>query len=275
LGAIMSVERQVAEHYTQDMDQKILDKLRSAGKNLEALSAQDLEPFDNLHLGGSESVEALSSFMDLQPGMQLLDVGCGAGGPARYFAQRGYRVTGIDLSEGFVRAARSLTELVRLSPSAQFHQGSALEMPFESGSFDRAYMIHVGMNIQDKSGVFHEVARVLKPGGRFGIFDILRTSDAGLPFPQPWALTADTSFVETAEHYSHALKAAGFRIAHQRSRRQFAMEVMEKRHAQVGTGGVLAIHLLMGDYAPLMLKNVNQAIAGGILEPVELLAVKS
>jgi len=272
----MSVERQVAEHYTQDMlEQKILGTLRGTGKNPEWLTPQDLEPLDNLHLGGRESIQELSAFMDLRPDMHLLDVGCGLGGPARYFAEHGYQVTGIDLTEESVRVATSLTSMMRLAGKATFRQGSALEMVFPSASFDGAYMIHVGMNIQDKSGLFREVARVLKPGARFAIFDILRTSDVELPFPLPWALTVDSSFVASTDDYCRALESAGFQIAHQRSRRQFALDVMEKRRAQAAAGTVLAVHLVMGDSAPLMLKNVNQAIAAGILDPVELVAVKS
>ena len=272
----MSVERRIAEHYTQDMlEEKILGTLRSAGKNPESLTPHDLEPLDNLHLGGRESIQELSAFMELRPGMHLLDVGSGLGGPARYFAENGYRVTGIDLTEEFVRVAMSFTSMMCLADKATFRQGSALDMPFESASFDGAYMTHVGMNIQDKSGLFREVARVLKRGARFAIFDIVRTSDGELPFPLPWALTVDSSFVASTDDYCRALESGGFQITHQRSRRQFALEVMEKRRAQAATGSVLAVHLLMGDNAPLMLKNVNQAIAAGTLEPVELVAVKS
>ena len=272
----MDIERQVADHYTKGMlEQKILEALSKAGKDPASVTPQDLDPFDNLHLGGRESIEELSAFMDLQPGMRLLDVGSGLGGPARYFAERGFHVTGIDLSAEFVNVATNLTRMMHLSDKASFQQGSALEMPFDSGSFDRAYMIHVGMNIQEKGGLFPEVARVLKPDGRFAIFDILRAADGDLPFPMPWAMTPATSFVAGADDYCRALEAAGFRVVHQRSRRQFAIEFMEKRRGLAAAGAVLAIHLQMGDSAPLMLRNVNQAIVQGTLEPVELVAVRS
>jgi len=149
-------------------------------------------------------------------------------------------------------------------------------MPFPSATFDGAYLIHVGMNLEDKAGVFREVARVLKPGGRFTIFDIMRGGDGMMEFPVPWAMSAETSFVRSADEYRVALEAAGFRIEHQRDRRQFAMEFMEKMRARA-TGGappVLGVHVLMGDQAPAMLKNVNTAIAVGKLVPVEMVAVK-
>ena len=275
-GGIMTIEVKVAEHYTRDrLTEKILNALESTGKRRDSLTARDLEALDNLHVGGRESIEALAAFMDLKPGMRLLDVGCGVGGPARYFAERGCVVTGIDLTEEFVRTAKELTKLLKLSEAAQFQQGSALELPFESRAFDACYMVHVGMNIKDKPLLFREVGRAIRPGGRFAIFDIMRVSSADLPFPLPWALTPATSFVATVDEYRGALEAAGFQVVHERGRRQFAIESMERMRAQAASGSpqTLGVHILMGEQAPLMLKNVNQAIAAGTLEPIELVGL--
>ena len=272
----MSVEQQVSTHYTAgNLEQKILGALRNAGKDPAQLNSNDIAPLDNFHLGGRQAIEDLSSFMHLKPGMHLLDVGCGVGGPARYFAEQGCQVTGLDLTEEFVQVAESLTRMLKLEGKAQFRQGSALEMPFPSGTFDGGYMIHVGMNIEDKAGVFREVARVMKRGGRFAIFDILRTGDGALEFPLPWAVSGDTSFVTSTEDYRKALESAGFRVEHERGRHQFALEEMQKRMAQGPSGAppVIGVHILMGEKAPMMLKNVNQAIVNGQLEPVEIVAV--
>jgi len=272
----MSVEQQVSTHYTAgNLEQKILGALRNAGKDPARLTSDDIAPLDNFHLGERQAIRDLANFMHLRQGMHLLDVGCGVGGPARYFAEQGCQVTGIDLTEEFVQVAESLTRMLKLDGKAQFRQGSALEMPFSSGTFDGAYMIHVGMNIEDKAGVFREVARVLKRGARFAIFDIMRTGNAPLDFPLPWAVSAETSFVRTTEDYRETLEAAGFRVEHERGRHQFAVEVMEKRMAQSPSGAppVIGVHILMGEKAPVMLKNVNQAIVSGKLEPVEIVAV--
>jgi ubiquinone/menaquinone biosynthesis C-methylase UbiE len=272
----MNVEQQVAAYYTRGMlEQKILEALRSTGKNIETLSTRDLDALDNLHLGAREAIEGLAGFMGLTAGMHLLDVGCGIGGPARYFAERGCQVTGLDLTQEFVDVAVSLTRLLKLEQKAHFQQGSALEMPFPSGTFDGAYMIHVGMNVEDKAGIFREVARVLKTGGRFAIFDIMGNGNDELEFPLPWAVDATTSFVRSVEDYRQALERAGFRIEHQRGRRQFAVEFMQKMRERAAAGAppVLGVHILMGEQAPLLLENVNDAIVRGVLEPVELVAV--
>ena len=273
----MNIEQKVASYYTHEkLEDKILGMLRSAGKNIDQLRADDLSAIDEFHLGGREATQALIDFMQLRPGMHLLDVGCGIGGPARYFAERGCQVTGIDLTEEFVRVAESLTRLVKLDQKVQVRQASALELPFAPGTFDGAYTIHVCMNIADKAGVFREVARVLKPGARFTIYDIMRTSDGTPTFPVPWAQTSETSFVASVDDYRKGLQAAGFRIDHQRDRRQFALDFMQRMMAQSASGPpALGIHVLMGEQAPLMLKNVYLAIASGVLSPVELVAVAS
>ena len=273
----MNLEQQVASYYTREkLDDKIVGLLRAAGKNPDQLRADDLAAVDEFHLGGRDATQALAEFMQLRPGMHLLDVGCGIGGPARYFAQRNCQVTGIDLTEEFIRVAESLTRRVKLNPQATFRQASALKLPFDAGAFDGAYTIHVCMNIADKAGVFREVARVLKPGGRFAIYDLMSSSATPLAFPVPWAQTPETSFVASVDDYRRALEAAGFRIEHQRDRRQFAIDFFQRMAAQAQNPSgppPLGVHVLMGEQAPVMLRNVNMAITAGSLTPVELVAI--
>src|SRR5262249_28809145 len=199
---------------------KLEDKMwgvrRGARKNFWQLGGGGLAAIEEFHLGGREATQGLAEFMHLRPGMHLLDVGCGIGGPARFFAERGCQVTGIDLTEEFIRVAESLTRRVKLDQKAKFRQASALKLPFDAGTFDGAYTIHVCMNIADKAGVFREVARVLKPGARFSVYDLMRSSDGTLAFPVPWAQTPETSFVASLDDYRRGLEAAGFRIEHER-----------------------------------------------------------
>ena len=99
------------------------------------------------------------------PTDDLLDIGSGLGGPARYFAQRfGCRVTGIDLTAEFCEVARELTRLLELEDRVTIEHGNALAMPFADARFDGAYSMNVSMNIKDKDRLYREVARVLKPG---------------------------------------------------------------------------------------------------------------
>jgi SAM-dependent methyltransferase len=125
------------------------------------------------------------------------------------------------------------------------------------------------MNIPDKAGVFREVARVLKSGARFAIFDIMHGSGA-FEFPVPWAQTRETNFAASLGEYRSDLEAAGFRIEHERNRTQFAIDFMQRMAAEKP---VLGVHVLMGEQAPLMLKNVMTAIGSSALQPFEIIAV--
>ena len=274
----MSEAKAVAEHYSRpQLEETILGALKRAGIDTQKLAAMDLAMMDEFHVGGLEATKAFAEFMGLKPGMHVLDVGCGIGGPARYFAaEHGVRVMGIDLTEEFVRTAESLTKLVHLEKAASFEEGSALAMPFKAGSFDAAYMFHVGMNIADKNALFQDVARVLKPGARFSIYDLMRTSDAPIGYPVPWAVSGETSFVVHIEGYRQALAAVGFEVVHERGRRDFGIDFFERNIARTAQGGppILGLQLLMGEKAPLMMQNVLGGMKGGIFEPVEMVAVK-
>jgi SAM-dependent methyltransferase len=272
----MSTEAKVAGHYGRgSLEESILGAVAREGKDPETLAAGDLAAVDEFHVGGLEATQELAKHMELRAGLRLLDVGSGIGGPARYFAaEHGCRVTGIDLTEEFVRVATSLTKRTKLDDLVEFRQGSALALPFERERFDRAYMIHVGMNIANKAGIFREVRRVLKEGGLFTIYDIVRTGSGAIRYPVPWALTEETSFVGTVKEYRDPLEDAGFRIVQERGRGAFAIEFTQRSMARMAEGGppALGLHLLMGEKTPIMLANVLAALKERILEPVELFA---
>jgi ubiquinone/menaquinone biosynthesis C-methylase UbiE len=269
-------EVRVAQHYaTENLEQRILAAFEAAGKPRASITADDLAPVDEFHIGGREATEAVAAQMHLHPGMRLLDIGSGIGGPARYFASaHGCHVTGIDLTPEYVRTAQTLSALVGVSASVQFEQGSAIGLPFEDHSFDAGYMFHVGMNIQDKTKLFREVKRVLRSGAIFGIFDVMRVGPGELQFPVPWASKADESFVATTEDYRNALVDEGLAIIAERERKQFALDFfarMRQRNEQQGPQP-LGLHLVMGETATLKLGNVVDGLRRGVISPVELVA---
>ena len=272
----MSTEAKVAGHYGRGgLEERILAAAVREGKDPENLQAGDLAAADEFHVGGLESTQELAKQMELRRGLRLLDVGSGIGGPARYFAaEHGCKVTGIDLTDEFVQVAGRLTARVKLGHLAEFRQASATALPFAAGSFDRAYMIHVGMNIADKAGVYREVRRVLTPGGLFAVFDIMRTGDGALRYPVPWAVTPETSFVVEVKNYRQELEQAGFQVVQERGRRAFAIEFTEQVMARMAQGGppALGIHLLLGEQAPMMARNMLAMMKEGLLEPVEMFA---
>ncbi|MBA2712816.1 MAG: methyltransferase domain-containing protein [Rubrobacteraceae bacterium] len=108
------------------------------------------------------------AFFEMLPevdGLTGLDVGCGEGHNTRLLAQRGARVTGIDISRTFVRNARGAETERPLG--IDYELASAVDLPFEGASFDFATAFMSLMDIPETELVLAEVLRVLKPGGFF------------------------------------------------------------------------------------------------------------
>ncbi|HZX86220.1 MAG TPA: methyltransferase domain-containing protein, partial [Reyranella sp.] len=146
-------------------------------------------------------------------------------------------------------------------------------LPFGDAAFDGAYMIHVGMNIEDKPALFAGVRRVVKPRGTFALFDIMRTGDGELSYPVPWSTSRETSFVAGVDEYRRGLEAAGFAILKERNRRDYAIRFFADAAARVaGAGGPppLGTHILMRDNAPQKIANAVARIESGVIAPVEL-----
>jgi ubiquinone/menaquinone biosynthesis C-methylase UbiE len=184
-------------------------------------------------------------------------------------------VTGVDLTEEYVLTAETLSERVGLGHQVSYRQSSALALPFDLGSFDGAYMLHVGMNIEDKEKLFSEARRVLKLGGIFGIYDVMREGgDSDLRFPVPWAVSAETSFVESAATYQQLLEGADFSVQSVRSRREFAIQFLNQMRAQAAQSGrppALGLHILMGASAPQKVGNMIDNLERGLIAPTEII----
>jgi SAM-dependent methyltransferase len=202
----------INSHYGQpDLSLKILAALQDAGKNVNALTRDDLAPFDEFHGGGRNSTRELASLAGVHAGMHVLDVGSGIGGPARTLAAEfGCRVTGIDLTAEFCRAAAMLTSRVGLSDRVTFRQGNALDMPFADGTFDMVWTQNTLMNIADKRRLVHETHRVLRPGGCLALEAIMAGPVSPIYVPVFWASNPTLSFLSPPEEIRQLLIASGF-----------------------------------------------------------------
>jgi len=272
-----AVRSNVADHYARgDLVTAIRDGLARLGKSESTVTAEDLAPVDEFHIGGRAATEELVRQLALTASDRVLDIGCGLGGPARQIAAHyGCHVSGIDLTRDYVEAGNVLSGWLRLDGRVSLQHGDALALPFADGSFTAAYMLHVGMNIADKGALFAGAARVLRAGARFAIFDVMRTGDGALSYPLPWASTAETNAIVSPRHYRDALAAAGFEIVSERERRDVALAYFARQRAQVAAApAALGVHTLMGARRPEMVRNMSESIAAGRIAPVEMIARK-
>ena len=169
---------------------RILEALQESGRSIDELTYRDLIPVSELHNRGKQATVDLARLAEIQPEHHVLDLGCGIGGPARTLAAEfGCRVTGIDISDEFCTAAQSLNELVGLSGNISIRTADALALPFEDESFDIVWTQHASMNIADKQALFTEMHRVLRPGGKLALHDVMAGPVQPVHFPVPWAPT--------------------------------------------------------------------------------------
>lgn len=273
-----SRDMDISAHYShaglKESFRAALAELRFTGR---IPSPSDLAPIDEFHIGGLAATTELADKLKIRAGQRWLDVGAGVGGPARVIAQqKGCKVTGIDLVSDFVEIAGMLNRGTEMTAAVDLRCGSALDMPFEAVSFDGGYMLHVAMNIDDKAALFGEVARVLKPGVIFAVYDVMRVGEAELAYPVPWASHAGISFLAKPEEYRAALEAAGLVVVEEQSRLTEALEFF-RRMADESNGKLprsLGAHVVMGETAPVKIGNLRAGLSAGAVAPVEIIARK-
>jgi len=161
----------------------------------------------------SSAHETLLKELKPQKGMKVLDIGSGNGETvlaiARKVGQTG-KVVGVDFSPEGIALARERAKEQRLENIAEFHQANALELPFPSNSFDAVISECVVCLIQDKQKTLNEKVRVLKPGGRVIMHDVINWA------PMPQAIREDQKLycgciggAVSLDEYVEMMKKAG------------------------------------------------------------------
>src|SRR6266436_4705304 len=135
----------VRDHYrSPGLTERLKTALMALGPEDQRLTPQQLGALDQFHTRGLAATTELARLAGITADMSVLDVGSGVGGPARFLAATyGCRVTGVDLSEPFVDAARYLTERTGQSEQVSFQTASALELPFGEGRFNVVLLHHL------------------------------------------------------------------------------------------------------------------------------------
>ncbi len=267
------MSNEIKDHYASaGLHERIVLGLEAIGKSPATVDLDDLSAVDEFHLRGSEATQELIKILDVNADSHVLDVGSGLGGPARRLAKAsGCRVTGVDLSEDYCSVGNKLTGWLGLSDRVRLEPGDATRLErFSPSSFDAAWTIHVGMNIEDKGSLYASVARVLKPGASFILFDILSVGDEEPQYPAPWAATPEQSFLATADEMAAHLERAGFSIIEIQDQTSQALAFLDETITQMKNLGApppLGLHLVLGPTFKEMIGALRLNLAEGRLAP--------
>lgn len=263
----IGVNEAIQAHYTRaDLVDVILAALANAGKDVNSLTPEDLAPIDEFHIRGRAATLELARAVGLDSTRHVLDVGCGVGGTSRCLAgEFGCRVTGVDLTEEYCRAAAALSARIGLAHLVDYRQGDGTSLPFDDQSFDVVWTEHVAMNIADKARLYGEMHRVLKPGGTLAIYDVLAGPSGPVHFPVPWARTPDTSFLVQPGELRKLLEAAGFTITDWSDTTEAARAWFVSLAEKIQKDGfpLLGFHLLLGTDFQAMAQNQGRNLQEG------------
>lgn len=272
------VNEAIQTHYTRtDLGEVILAALEKAGKDVNRLTPEDLAPIDQFHIRGRTATLELARAAGLDAAKHVLDVGSGLGGTSRCLAKEfGCRVTGIDLTDEYCRAATMLTAKTGLAHLVDCRQGDATKLPFDDQAFDVVWTEHVAMNIPDKTRLYMEMHRVLKPGGTLAIYDVLAGPSGPVLFPVPWARTPDTSFLVQPNELRKLLQGAGFTVTDWSDTTEAARAWFVSLAEKIRKEGFpsLGFHVLLGADFKAMAQNQGRNLQEGRIVLAQIVARK-
>lgn len=222
----------------------ISSALEASGRNRATLRPADLASVDEFHVRGRSASLEIVEALCLTASSHVVDLGSGLGGPARTLAElTGCTVTGIDLTPEFREVATALSEWTGLSDRTRFLVGDATATGLPDAAVDAAMTVHAAMNISDKPALYAEAFRVLRPGGRFVVYDVLQGEGGEAHYPVPWANDSSTSFLATPDEMREFLPAAGFTVVSEVDSSDESLVWFEQMRARIERDGPPTSHL--------------------------------
>jgi len=171
-------------------------------------------PTESIDLATQRMTLEITNRLRPTPGQHILDVGCGTGKTAAHIATaHDVSITGITVSNHQIDLARATYDSLISDGKLDFQFANAMELPFADASFDGAYAIESLVHMNDRCAALRNIARVLLPGSRFSIADLVL--DADCPNPEAianWHELFQVPTLPSADELKELLSKTGFRV---------------------------------------------------------------
>ena len=260
-----------------DLFSRVHQAMSDAGLINKKLNIEDLFPIDQYHARGIAATVDLGKRMPIKKNQHILDIGCGLGGPARYYANE-YEciITGIDITPSFIEIGNEFNKITSMSNKVELKIGNGEILDFENETFDGAYSQHVTMNISNREKFFTEAFRVLKKDGFFAFTEHGLGQEGDPIFPLPWADSSEMSFLLPPQKTISILKDTGFsdiKIIETADKYISGYEKLIKLKTE-NKNPVLGIHVIGGDSMNERSTNSMKSIKENRTLPFEIVCKK-
>jgi arsenite methyltransferase len=227
---------------------------------------------DELHPGGEATTRRALELIGVRVGERLLDVASGAGTSALLAARElGCSVVGVEYGEAAVGAATAAARDEGLDALVSFRRGDAEALPFGDEEFDAVLCECSLCTFPDKPGAMAEMRRVLRPGGRVALCDVV-VEEGRLPAGLDGALATIACVGDALSRrgYAELLARAGLRVTAVESRAEDAALLAQRVEDRLRGARILGLDMGAGsplttDDAIELVRSAQRAIADDAL----------
>ena len=194
--------------------ERIYNELAEIGKFAgDELTVDDLSRFDQLHYHGTDALDVAASILGLQAQQQVLEIGSGIGGPARYLARHS-SITALELQADQNQVAKQLSQRCGLDKNPQHICGDFLDYDFASRRYHAIVSWLALYHIPDREKMLKRCYELLQPGGQFFTEDLYMREAFNKDEQENLAQELYAVTLPDWQVYQSGLEACGFEIIH-------------------------------------------------------------
>ena len=192
--------------------ERIYNELDAAGyKKGLPLKVKDLSSFDQYHYFGTDAVDDAIRCLKIGPKTEVIDIGSGIGGPARYLAGKtGCHVTAVEIQPDLHAIATALTKGCGLLGSVRHFCGDILNFPEKDCDFDIVVSWLSFLHIPDRAALLKKCYTILKPDGKIFIDDFYKRDEFDNKEREILSKDVYCVYLPTSEEYKNQLAESGF-----------------------------------------------------------------